>query len=67
MIKGFIDNHLDVEDLKVCSSEIIINPNMWFQGRRLVDESANFLQECMERDKVDELVDNLIKYGLNRH
>ena len=66
-IKEFIDNHLDVEDLKVCSSEIIINPNIWFQGRRLVDESANFQQECMERDKVDELVDNLIKYGLNRH
>lgn len=64
MIKKFIDNHLDLDDLKTCSSEIIINPNLWYQGKKMVDESANFLQKCIEKGKVEELVDNLIRYGV---
>lgn len=65
-IKEFIDNYFDLDDLKICSNEIIISPNLWYQGKKLVDESANFLQECVKKNKVEELVDNLIKYGLNR-
>ncbi|MCP9234378.1 hypothetical protein [Lewinella sp. JB7] len=63
-IKIFMDNHLDVDELKACSDDLLINPNAWFGGRRVYDESANFLSAVVDRRKVDELVDILPKYGL---
>ncbi|PPK88457.1 hypothetical protein CLV84_1424 [Neolewinella xylanilytica] len=64
-IKIFIDNHFDTDDLKTCSDVILLNPNAWYRGGRVFDESANFLDAVMERDKVDELLDALVNYGLS--
>ncbi|NJB87278.1 hypothetical protein GGR26_003058 [Lewinella marina] len=63
-IKVFMDNHMDIDDLKTCSDDILINPNSWFGGGRVYDESANLLNRVIERKKVEELVDVLSKYGL---
>ncbi|THH37892.1 hypothetical protein [Neolewinella litorea] len=63
-IKIFIDNHMDIDDLKTCSDDILINVNSWYGGGRVYDESANFLDRVIERKKVEELVDVLTKYGL---
>ena len=63
-IKTFIDNHLDIEELKICSTDILINPNSWYTGERVYDELANLLEICIERNNIEELVDVLITYGL---
>ncbi len=63
-IKIFMDNHLDIDDLKNCSDDILINPNSWLTSQRVFDESANFLEAVIHRNKVDELMDALVNYGL---
>ncbi|MBB4080940.1 hypothetical protein GGR28_003579 [Lewinella aquimaris] len=65
-IKIFIDNFLDIDDLKTVSDDIDIRVNSWYGGRRVFDESANFLDRVIKDDKEDVLVDILAKYGLTK-
>lgn len=63
-IKIFIDNNLNIEDLKTCSDDILINTSSWLTGEKVGDQSANLLDECMDLNKMDELVDVLVIHGL---
>lgn len=58
-IKIAIDTHLDLESLKRIGTSIGVPENRWFSNKSLVDESAALLEICMERKKLDELVDAL--------
>lgn len=59
-IKIALDNNCDLDDLKRMSTHIGLNPNRWFSGRTVVDESAALLNYCQQRGKVEELVDLLV-------
>ena len=59
-IKIGIDNHCDIDTLKRMSTHIGLNPNRWFTGGAVVNESAALLNYCQQRGKVEELVDLLV-------
>lgn len=49
----------DVEGLKRVSTIIGISPSLWYRGGRLAAASADLLQECVKKGKVEELIDKI--------
>ncbi len=59
-IKIAMDNNCDIDQIKRISDMIGVNPNRWFSGKSLVDETAALLSYCIDRNnKIEELVDAL--------
>jgi len=59
LLKISIDNHSTIDQLKRLSDKIGINPNRWFRNGVIVDESAALLDYCLQRNKIEELIDAL--------
>lgn len=47
------------DDLKALSRDIRLNPNAWFTGAAAARSAVQLLDVCIQRNKVDELVDAL--------
>lgn len=51
------------DDLQAISRDMPLNPNVWFTGEAAARSAVQLLEACLQRDKVDILIDALARFN----